>query len=591
MNGYIISILTIAIINIGYAYALEYDSYKGILYGFRIDYPKDWIVRESEYTFSYIKVTFTSNSTNDYNPFMLIGIETLQDTTFEEYATLLIKQQERYLNNFTLIQIYDSIITGNKAKSIEFTGIDNNIHINGIIAYTMIDNTAYTMIASSKYNEFAENKVIFEYMINSFRIDKSIMPKPAPPIYEDSSMKIRFPEGWHGLIVNVDNTTNIRLKPSIRSDTLLNVIISDINSIDIFKNTLLKILNKEVCSIINLNFININSAKGLEISQKCNESISKTYLFAISNKVLAIELISRSKEFNTYSNNIEEMVKSIEGTTWNDISIYIDDRLKDIPERVDSLDIIQNLEGWNIFKRVADGSELIYITKNGSNIISNYSSFIITPRLDIDKILTINQIDNDKCNIISIYYIAEEDNILEEEATCDNNIKLRVFKLDDYTIGYIIKDNINANFTQLLNKFIDADLGRVVTLKDELEESSYSLLVNGTEMMLKYSYMDTAIKSITLHNLRLVMNLSTSENNQGLLEIDNSLLEGPYIVSINNKIITTPDVDKLVFSYKNDNIITIDGRRVIPETYLPLLLITLSMIVIIIKYRAFKYNR
>lgn len=588
MNRYIIlGIFIIAIINIGYAYAIEYNSYKGILYGFRIDYPKDWVVSESEYTFSYIKVSFTSNATNDYNPYMLIGIENVKNVTIDKYTTLLINHQMRYLNNFTLIQIYDNIIDNHNAKSIEYSGIDNNIHIKGLITYTIIDNTAYAMIASSKYDEFNDNKVIFDHMISTFKIDKSIMPKPAPSIYEDSYLKIRFPKGWNGLMVNVDNTTNIRLKPNMKSDTLLNIVIDEINNINIFNNIIINTLSKDKCSVINLNFITINNTKGLEISQNCNDSISKTYLFAISNKVLAIELITTHEELNAYANDIYEMVKSIESVSSDDISIYLDNKLKDIPERINNLDIIPDLEGWNIFKKVSNDAELIYITHNGSNIVNNYSSFIITNRLDIDKILTLNNL-NTKCNITNIYYITKKDNLLEHEALCTNDINVRVFKLDNYTIGYISKDNINENFTSLLSKFIDIDLIKVLMLKDQLVENNYPILINGSETILKYSSINIIINNITFNGLRLVLNLSNIDN-KGLLIIENKLLEGPYI--INNNIIDVPNVNKFVFNdIDNNTIITIDGRRVIPETYLPLLLITLSIIILIIKYRIFKID-
>ncbi len=587
MNRYIIlGICIITIINIEYAYAIEYNSYKGILYGFRIDYPKDWIVSESEYTFSYIKVSFTSNATNDYNPYMLIGIENVKNITIDEYTTLLIKQQMRYLNNFTLIQMYDNIIDNHNAKSIEYSGIDNNMHIKGLITYTIIDNTAYVMIASSKYDEFSDNKVIFEHMINSFKIDKSIMPKPAPSIYEDLDLKIRFPEGWNGLIAKVDNTTNIRLKPNMKSNTLLNIVIDEINNINIFNDAIINTLRKGECSVINLNFITINNTKGLEMSQNCNDSISKTYLFTISDKVLAIELITTYEELNIYANDIYEMVKSIKSISSNDISIYLDDKLKDIPERVNNLDIIQDLEGWNIFKKVSNDAELIYITHNGSNIVNNYSSFIIANRLDIDKILTLNNL-SDKCNITNIYYITKEDNLLEYEALCANNINLRVFKLDNHIIGYIIKDNINENFTSLLSKFIDMDLIKVFMLKDQLVENSYPILINGSEVILKYSSINVRINNITFNGLRLMLNLSNIDNTQGILAIENKLLEGPYI--INNNTINVLNIDKFVFNnIDNNTIITIDGRRVIPETYLPLLLITLSIMILIIKYRIFK---
>ncbi len=589
LNRYIIlGIYIITIINIGYAYAIEYSSYKEILYGFRIDYPKDWIVSESEYTFSYIKVSFTSNATNDYNPYMLIGIENVKNITIDEYTTLLIKQQMRYLNNFTLIQIYDNIIDNHNAKSIEYSGIDNNIHIKGLITYTIIDNTAYVMIASSKYDEFNDNKVIFEHMIDSFKIDKSIMPKPAPSTYEEPNLKIRFPEGWNGLIAKVDNTTNIRLKPNMKSNTLLNIVIDEINNINIFNDAIMNTLRKGECSVINLNFITINNTKGLEMSQNCNDSISKTYLFTISDKVLAIELITTYEELKIYANDIYEMVKSIENVSSNDISIYLDDKLKDIPERVNNLDIIQDLEGWNIFKKVSNDAELIYITHNGSNIVNNYSSFIIANRLDIDKILTLNNL-NDKCNLTNIYYITKEDNLLEYEALCSNNINLRVFKLDNHIIGYIIKDNINENFTSLLSKFISMDLIKVFKLKDQLVENSYPILINGSEVILKYSSINVRINNITFNGLRLVLNLSNIDNTKGVLAIENKLLEGPYI--INNNAINVRNIDKFVFSNIDNNaIITIDGKRVIPETYLPLLLITLSIMILIIKYRIFKID-
>lgn len=555
---------------------IEYNSYKGIVYGFIIDYPSEWIVEESPYTFSYIKVSFIEPKIDDYNAFILVGVEELkEDTSLDEYEKLILNQQRRALQNFTVIETTESMLANNTGRMLIYKGIDVDMPIKGKIAFTIYNNTAYTIITSSKESEFDNYNKIFDTVISSLRLDSSIIPRFIENMYEDDEIKIRF-DNWKGLISRVDEDTIIRLKQDIQANASMNIIITNITSIDLFNEQLKNLLYNDSCTLITSNFININGSNALEIMQECSNTITKSYLFTTTDKVIVIELITTKEEFNKYINELKRTVESIDAHL-EDITIYLDEELKTLPKKLDNIDI-DIPEDWNIFEKGYNNHEIIYITPNGSNIVINYTGFFITkPVLDLDDIVKSNNLG--ECRITTIYYITTM-NVLEEEASCVNdNVKLHAIRLDNATIGYI--NNFDDRYGTILENFISNDLlfaiGRLSS--QDLNYNEYKVTLNGTEYSVVYSYINSRIKNIEFDEDSKTLNVDISADDLGMFVIKESLLEEPYIIAINDdEIANVNNADVIIITYDDDTSIKIVGSRVVSEfPSMIILLVSLSL--------------
>ncbi len=579
--------IIIVILGIGFVDGepLEYNSYKGILYGFVIDYPSNWIVEEAQYTFSYIKVSFIEPQTEDYRALVLVGVEELErDISLDEYGDLILAQQHRALQNFTLIESKEDILANNTATMLVYKGIDIDTPVKGKRIYTIYNNTAYTIIASAEEEKFDDYDDIFDNMIDSFSLDSSIIPKPISDMYEDENIKIEF-DGWEGLISRIDEDVIIRVTPDINSNTLMNIIITNITAMDLF-NEQIRMLFDNGCTIITLNLIDVNGSNALEVMQECNDVVGKSYLFTTTDKVIAVDLITNKEEFNTYDNAFEKSIESIDANI-EDITVYLDKEFKTLPKKLDTL-TIDIPEGWNVFKKEYNGHEIVYITLNGSEIVRNYTGFlIIEPSLDFNGIKEANNLED--CDITTIHYIAQ--NIVEEEAFClrdEIGIELHLIKLDDVTVGYF--NTFREEFGIMLENFSN-ELTYIMNLahSTEMIDEEYKVILNGTEYNIEYSYIGSTINNIEFDedDRSLTINALIDDMNAfGMLKIKESLLEEPYIISVNDKVVDIDDADIIAIMYSDDANIKIVGSKVIPEFPLIWILIPLSLsIVIIISYR------
>lgn len=582
------SSIIIMMLYLNFAYGepnIEYNTYKGIVYGFIIDYPSEWIVEEAPYTFSYIKVSFIEPKVDDYSALILVGVEELkEDISLDEYENLILNQQRRALQNFTIIETTESMLANNTGKVLIYKGIDIDTPIKGKIAFTIYNNTAYTIITSSKESEFNNYNKIFDTVISSLRLDSSIIPRFIENMYEDDEIKIRF-DNWKGLISRVDEDTIIRLKQEIQANASMNIIITNITSIDLFNEQLKNLLYNDSCTLITSNFININGSNALEIMQECSNTITKSYLFTTTDRVIAIELITTKEEFNKYIDELKKTVESIDADI-EDITIHLDEELKTLPKRLDSIDI-DIPEDWNIFEKGYNNHELIYITPNGSNIINNYTGFFITkPALDLDNIVKSNNLGG--CRITTMYYITTM-NVLAEEASCVNGIKLHAIILDDTTIGYI--NNFDNRYETILENFISNDLLFAISKlsSKDIKYNEYKVTLNGTEYSIVYSYVNSSINNIEFDEDSKTLNVDISADDLGMFVIKESLLEEPYIITINNdKIVNVDNADVVIITYDDDSNIKIVGSRVVPEfPSIIILLVSLSVPIIINRY--YKY--
>ncbi|GIU72431.1 MAG: hypothetical protein KatS3mg003_1910 [Candidatus Nitrosocaldaceae archaeon] len=583
----VIAVVIISIlINIYVAYPqeIEYKTYTSIPFGFMIDYPSDWIVEEHPY-YSYIKVSFVANIDTYYKPFLLVGYEELErELSYDEYKTLIIKQQIRALDNFTIISELDTTFINNTAKMFIFEGIDMDTHIKGKIIYTMLNNTVYSIITASKYDMFDEYDDIFDSMINSFRVDKSIIPQPISDIYEDDTIHIKFPTGWKGLVSNINDDVLIRLAPSLESTS--NIIITDISDI----NTITEQLNYTLCTVVSLNFISINGSNALELEQNCDNQ-SKTFIFTTDTRLILVDFISTKSDYSVFIDSFEKMVQSMEINNLKDITNYLGKEFQNLPIRLDNIENFYTPDNWNIFKRTYNGIEIIYTTPNGSNITSNNYTMVafIKGKMSLESILDFSQLYN--CDIKNIHHISINAYALEYNGGCSNN-SFRIFEFDNTTISYITNSNLfDDEFRQIINSLrLDQNLTFSINMLDAMLKKAIEVVrINNTDYAIEYNYnllsnindfkFDINTKSITID--------ADVDSGLGILMLKPSVIEGPYVIILNGKIINLDAYigSTLAITYADNANIKIMGTNVIPEFPLPLLITIIGLLITITKYR------
>ena len=571
-------------INLIYAQEVEYKTYNNIPFGFRIDYPSDWFVEEQPY-YSYIKVSFVANvNDTDYRPFLLVGYEELkEDMSYDDYKQLILEQQLRALNNFTLTDESDTIFANNTARMLVFEGIDVDIYIKGKIVYTILNNTVYSIITAARFDDFDSYEPIFDDMINSFRIDKSIIPKPISKGYEDDSISIKFPEGWQGLISKVDEDVIIRLMPDPRLISVSNIVITNLEQIRLFNEQIKDLF--ESCKVYTTNFIEVNGSKALELEQECEQYRNKLFIFATDNdKLVLIDLTSIKEEYNQYIDKFYTMLSTLKINA-TDITQYLDEPFKDLPIRLDSIDEFDVPEGWSMFKKDYDGIDIIYATPDGSNIIFNYTMIaLIKAKPDLDLIVNLNKLY--ECNISTIHYISSS-YAFEYSSSCSDGKEVRTLVFDDYAINYLryssVYDDIFKDVIDSLD--IDDSLKYSINAMDyRFNDNIKNVEIDGNKYDIEYSYQLLAnVDDITFDEESKSITIKAEADRLSILKVKPSILEGPYIVKVNGSIvdIDANNTDILAIAYDGNADIEIIGSKVVPEFPLPLLLISIIGISII----------
>ncbi|MEM3002321.1 MAG: PsbP-related protein [Candidatus Nitrosocaldaceae archaeon] len=557
-------------------YAIEYNSYKGIVDGFIIDYPYDWSVQESSVSYSYIKVTFEEMNVG-YRSLTMIGVEELnKNFTLSEYKTLILRQHIRGLTNFTIINESNYTLAGNDARLINYKGVDNTIAIKGDIIYTISNKTAYTIISATEESRYDEIKDIFKHMIDSFRIDNSIKPKPISDRYSDDGIELVLPVGWHGLYSDTGDV-EIRVAPSIKSDARLHILITNITSLELFNR--LEELDNE-CDIITFNLVNINGSEAIEIEKVCDYRM-KTFIFSTDERLIVSEFAAK----DDYVKYIKEFNDAIYNSHVNStISKYLNYTLS---KRISVEELKYNITiptNWNIFERKINNSTIIQITPNGTNITNNYTAiYLIDEIADIDYLLRIYGIE-EVCNITNIHYIIYDRYISGYELSC-NDLSLQIIYLEGNTLSYIsnLHDDIYlTNFDSIIEE-MDNKLGYIKRLQahldvKEIELDKYKIGITN----------NTNLKDISIDEDYKMLRLKVSPSDNNIIKIKEDIFKGLQTLTINQNVFEFDSEmeDIFIILYDNDSEITLTATRIVPEFPLPLLITTiLTSIILLFRYK------
>ena len=108
---------------------------------------------------------------------MLIVVQDLSkvSVSIEEYTKSTLNQLEEVINGFNIIKGPDeSLLDGRKAKEIRFNGIQGDYYLHYIQAWCLANNNAYMITCAAESRGFLEKLNIFEEIIKSFRLNKSV---------------------------------------------------------------------------------------------------------------------------------------------------------------------------------------------------------------------------------------------------------------------------------------------------------------------------------------------------------------------------------------------------------------------------------
>lgn len=558
-------------------YAIEYNSYKGIVDGFIIDYPYDWSVQESNVSYSHIKVIFEEMNVG-YRSLTMIGVEELnKNFTLGEYKTLILRQHSRGLTNFTIINESNYTLAGNDARLINYKGVDNTIAIKGDIIYTISNKTAYTIISATEESRYDEIKDIFKHMIDSFRIDNSIKPKPISDRYSDDGIELVLPAGWYGLYSDTGDV-KIRVAPSIESDARLHILITNITSTELFNR--LEELDNE-CDIITFNLVSINGNEAIEIEKVCNYRM-KTFIFSTNERLIISEFAAK----DDYDKYIKEFNDAIYNSHVNStISKYLNYTLS---KRISIEELKYNITiptNWNIFEKKINDSTIIQITPNGTNITNNYTAiYLIDEIVDIDYLLSIYGVE-ELCNITHIHYIIYDRYISGYELSC-NDLSLQIIYLEGNILSYIsnLSDDIYlTNFDSIIEE-MDNELGYIKALQahldvKEIELDKYKIgITNNT-------------KDISIDEDYKILRLKVSHSDSNIIKIREDIFKGLQTLTINQNVFEFDSEmeDIFIILYDEDSEITLTATRIVPEFPLPLLITTiLTSIILLFRYKWMK---
>lgn len=144
--------------------------------GFTLQYPSDWSKEES-LTFispppsSAAASNETTSSTNLTPESIAVTTEVLfSNITLEEYSQSAIGLLESQFPNFTLLNSFETTLSGYPAHQIEYTYSLNGLELKNMQIWTIADNIAYAVTYGGTIEEFDSSLPVVENLIESFQL-------------------------------------------------------------------------------------------------------------------------------------------------------------------------------------------------------------------------------------------------------------------------------------------------------------------------------------------------------------------------------------------------------------------------------------
>jgi hypothetical protein len=164
--------------------AQQYLLYESPQYGFSIQYPSDWQVREGE---AGVIVTFTSPLESNFDPFtanVAIGIENIATgTSLDNYSKSILEllQSQPPGQDFKITKSpISTTLGGIPAQRIGFTvkapserSFNSESTLEGVQVWTIEGNYGYVLSFASEQDRFSGYMPVVEHIIDSFRISRT----------------------------------------------------------------------------------------------------------------------------------------------------------------------------------------------------------------------------------------------------------------------------------------------------------------------------------------------------------------------------------------------------------------------------------
>ncbi len=148
-----------------------FKSYVNSTYGYSIQYPSDWIVKDFFIYRAFLAPYTSANASEQFSPNVLVGVAQVPVKMSAEQINGLIINSLNRLNNFHLITSNDITLAGNPAHIFFFTHVQPLAGTIGVIEVWMIkDNKTYSIIFSALPDQLHNYISTLQKMIDSFKI-------------------------------------------------------------------------------------------------------------------------------------------------------------------------------------------------------------------------------------------------------------------------------------------------------------------------------------------------------------------------------------------------------------------------------------
>ncbi|HYF99803.1 MAG TPA: PsbP-related protein [Candidatus Saccharimonadales bacterium] len=158
-----------------------FESTESLMYnnpnlGFTLEYPSDWAKEES---LTFISPPPSSNDafngttlSNNLTP-ESIAVTTevlLTNITLEEYSESAIGLLESQFPNFTLLNSFETALSGYPAHQIEYTYALDGLELKNAQIWAIADNIVYAITYGGTTEEFDSSLPVFESLMESFQL-------------------------------------------------------------------------------------------------------------------------------------------------------------------------------------------------------------------------------------------------------------------------------------------------------------------------------------------------------------------------------------------------------------------------------------
>ncbi|MDQ2685726.1 MAG: DUF1795 domain-containing protein [Thermoproteota archaeon] len=144
--------------------------------GFTLEYPSDW-AKEESLTFispppsSNDATNGTTSSTNLTPESIAVTTEVLlTNITLEEYSESAIGLLESQFPNFTLLNSFETTLSGYPAHQIEYTYALDGLELKNAQIWAIADNVVYAVTYGGTTEEFESSLPVFETLMESFQL-------------------------------------------------------------------------------------------------------------------------------------------------------------------------------------------------------------------------------------------------------------------------------------------------------------------------------------------------------------------------------------------------------------------------------------